>query len=46
MAGLASEHPPAVNILTGPKHCESLQQSTFILIFHSSDIDRGGKHPS
>ena len=29
----ALEHPPRVNVFTGPKHCWNLHGSTFILIF-------------
>ena len=45
IAGPFSEHPSGVNVLTGGKNCRSLQESTFILLFHHSDIDRTGKHP-
>ena len=41
-----SEHPSAVNILTGFKHRWSMQKSTFILHFHHSDIDIARKRPS
>ena len=33
----------AVNVLTGPKRCRSLQESTLILPFYHSDIDRARK---
>ena len=46
IAGPVSEHPSAVNMLTGPKHYRSLQDSTFILLCHYSDIEKAGKHPS
>ena len=41
--GPVSEYPSAGNELTGPKHCRSLQESTFILRFIHSDIDRAWK---
>ena len=37
------EHPLAVSVLTGPKHCWSMHGSTFILSFHKSEIDWLGK---
>ena len=33
IAGPVSGHPLAVNVLTGPKHCRSLRESTFIILF-------------
>ena len=45
MAGLVSEHPTAVHVLTGPKHYKSVQEGTFILLVHHSDVDRAGKRP-
>ena len=45
IAGPVSEDPSAVNVLTCPKHCRSLQESIFILFYHS-DIDRAVKSPS
>ena len=41
-----SEDLSGVNVLTGPKHCRSLQEMTFIVVFHYSDIDRARKLPS
>ena len=42
----ASEHPLAVNVLMGPKHCRSYQESTSVLLFHRTGTDRAGKRPS
>ena len=42
---LVSEHPAAVNELTGPAHCRTLQRRTFILHFHHSELDRAGRRP-
>ena len=39
------EHTLAVNVLTGPIHCKSPQDSNFIPLFHFSEIDRAWKHP-
>ena len=33
----------SVNVLMDPKYCTSLQKRTFILLFHHSDTDKGGK---
>ena len=46
VAGFASEHPSALNVLTGAKYCRSLKMSTLVLFFHHSDIDRTRKRPS
>ena len=46
MTGPVSEHPLAVNVLTGPKHCRLLQESTFIVLFHSSEVHRARKDAS
>ena len=40
VAGLVSEDPWAVNMLTGPKHSRNTQESTFILFFLHSDINK------
>ena len=37
--------PFGINVLTVPKHCGSLEKSTFILPCHHSDIGRARKHP-
>ena len=44
--GPVSEHLWVVNVLTGPKHCRSLKQSTFTVLFFYCDIDRPRKCPS
>ena len=46
IAGPVSEHPSAGNVLTAPKLCRSLRRSTFILLFHHSDIDRASERPT
>ena len=46
VAGLLLEHPSEVKVLTGSKHCRSLQKQTFILRFHHSYLDKAGKGPS
>ena len=46
MAGLVSGQPSTFNVLIGPKHCGILQESTFILLAHHSDVDRAGKSDS
>ena len=46
ITGPASEHPSAVNVLTGLKHWRSLQESTFIPFFHNFETDTAGKRPS
>ena len=43
IAGLVSEHPSVVNVLTCPKHCISLQKQTLILGFRYSDLDKAAK---
>ena len=40
------KQPSAFNVLTGHRHCRSLQESTVILLFYDSDIDRAGKRHS
>ena len=44
-AGLVSEHPAAVNVLTDPAHCRTLQKRPFILRFHHHGLRRCGKRP-
>ena len=34
-----SENTSVVNVLTSPKDCRNLQKSTFIQIFHDSELD-------
>ena len=43
IAGLVSELPLAVNVLTGSKHCRTLQNRTFILRFDHFDLDWAGR---
>ena len=45
MAGPVSESPLEVNELTAHKHCRSLQESTFILLFLDSNMKAAGKRP-
>ena len=37
--GLVSQHPAAVNVLTGPADCRTLQKQTFILLFPHFHLD-------
>ena len=41
--GLLSEHPSAINVLTCPTHCRTLQKQTFIVRFQHTGIDRARK---
>ena len=43
--GLVSEHPAAVNMLTGLTQCRTLQKQPFILRFHRYERGRTGKRP-
>ena len=43
--GLVSQDPAAVNVLTGPTQCRTLQKRTFILHFHHYGLGRCGKRP-
>ena len=45
VAGLVSEDFSAVSVLTGPTHCKTLQNQTFILHFLHSSIVKAGKRP-
>ena len=45
IAGLVSELPLAVNLLTGPTHCRTLQQRLFMLCFDHFDLDRAARRP-
>ena len=45
-AGPISENRSAVNVLTVHKHYASLQESSFILLFYYSVIDRAEKRSS
>ena len=45
ITGPVSEHPSTANVLTGPKHCRSPQEKTFVLFSHHSGIDRAWKRP-
>ena len=45
IGGLVSQHPLAVNVLTGPLPFRTLPNRTFIWRFSDSDIDRAWKQP-
>ena len=45
MGRLASEHPSAVNVSLGPKHCTSMQKQTFIPRIHHSDLEKARSCP-
>ena len=38
--GPVSEHPAAVNVLTGPQNCWNLQESNFIPLFHDFELEK------
>ena len=46
LKGPVWEHPSAVNVLTGPKHCWNLHDSIDILFFHHLEINWVGKNIS
>ena len=43
--GLVSEHPVALNVLTGATRCRTLQKQNFILRFHHCVQGRSGEPP-
>ena len=43
VGGLVSEHHSAVNVLTSPKHCKSMQKRIFTQCFVNFNLDHAGK---
>ena len=46
IAGLVSEYPSEINLLTGCRYCRNHQGSSFILLLHHKEINRARKRPS